>query len=214
MPRIGIIQVKYASDTVADRCPMCNKISELEIILYQGAFVIGLPLFPTSKKHSITCTSCKNSISMDSAPNFALDKYDTMITSKKPSIWIYSFSYFAGVMMIWFTIHISINNAKFKKYIDDPRIGDVYETKTKKSRLFGDENYYSYMKIVSLSDDTIGFKLCPLEATASKRSEIKNKPEEEKWSDEIVFYTKEDLKQKVESISNLDQNFVIDDIER
>ncbi|HUM52578.1 MAG TPA: hypothetical protein PK431_12220 [Chitinophagales bacterium] len=214
MAKIGIIQVKYASNTVADKCPICNKLSELEIALYQGAFVIGFPLFPTSKKSEITCTTCKNSIPFRNAPNFAIDKYDTMVTTKKPSIWIYTFSYFIVVMMIWVSIQTSVDNGKFKKYIDDPKIGDVYETKTKKPSLLGDKSYYSFMKIVSVNNSRIGFKLCLFEATAGKISEIKNKPEDEKWSDEVVYYTKEELKQNVASMSNLDQKFVIDDIER
>ncbi len=214
MAKIGIIQVKYASDTVADKCPICNKLSELEISLYQGTFVIGFPLFPTSKKSEITCTTCKNAIPFRSAPNFAINKYDAMVTTKKPSIWIYTFSYFIVVMMIWVSISTTLDNGKFKQYIDQPKVGDIYETKTKKSGLLRETDYYSYMKIVSIDGDNIGFKQCLYEATVGKRDEIKRKPEDEKWSDEIVYYSKEELKQNVASMSNLDQKFVIDDIER
>lgn len=214
MAKIGIIQVKYASDTVADKCPICNKLSELEIALYQGTFVIGFPLFPTSKKSEIICTTCKNRIPFRNAPNFAIDKYDTMVTTKKPSVWIYTFSYFIVVMMIWVSISTTIDNGKFKKYIDNPKVGDIYETKTEKSGTFSKKDYYSYMKIDTIVGDRIGFKQCLYEATAGKRDEIKRKPEDEKWSEKIVYYSKEELKQYVASMSNLDQKFVIDDIER
>lgn len=214
MAKIGIIQAKYATDTVADKCPICNKLSELDISLYQGVFVIGFPLFPTSKRNEIICTNCKNVVPFRSAPNFAIDKYDTMVTTKKPSVWLYTFSYFIVVMMIWVAISTTIDNGKFKQYIDDPKIGDIYETKTKKSALLGDKDYYSYMKIVSVSGDKIGFQTCLYEGTVGKRDEIKSKPEDEKWSDEVVYYYKNELKQYVASMSNLDQKFVIDDIER
>ena len=70
------------------------------------------------------------------------------------------------------------------------------------------------MKVDTIVGDRIGFKQCLYEATVGKRDEIKRKPEDEKWSEEIVYYSKEELKQYVASMSNLDQKFVIDDIER
>ncbi|MFN8282346.1 MAG: hypothetical protein U0U67_03980 [Chitinophagales bacterium] len=214
MARIGIIYANYGNATVADKCPVCNKMSEMNITLYQGVFVVGFPLFPTTKKSEIICESCKNVVPFKDAPNYAIDKYDLMIHTKKPSIWLYTFSYFIVVMMIWVAINTTVNNGKFKAYIDDPKIGDVYETKTEKRGTFSKTNYYSYMKVVSVNGDRIGFKLCLYEATSGKRSEIKSKPESEKWSDEVVYYYKKDLKESVESMSNLDEQFVIDDIER
>lgn len=213
LTRIGIVDAKYGNHNVADKCPNCNQISEINIALYQSVFVIGFPLFPINKKREILCLTCKKEIPYHKSPKYVLNKYSELISSKKPSPWIYTFSYFIVFMTIFISIKTSIDNGKFKKYIDKPKIGDTYKIKNKRSALFGDKDYYSYIIIDSINGNYIGFKESIYESS-DINNELTDIPEDEKWADELVFYNKENLKQHLNTIDKNDNIFTIENIER
>lgn len=214
MAKIGIIDIRYANATVADKCPKCSKMNEISITLYQSAFVIGFPLFPTAKKNTFECAGCRNTIPLGLAPPFAIRKYNELYSTRKPSPWFYSFSYLIIVVMIWASVSMVIDGNKFEGYIDQAKVGDVYEIRTKKQGLLSETNYYTYWKVVSVNSSEVGVKECLYEATVDKRHEIQNKPEDEKWMDEVTYHSKASLKAAIESFSNTDSPYEISDIER
>ncbi|MCA9750349.1 MAG: hypothetical protein KC414_14665 [Romboutsia sp.] len=213
MARIGTIDALYANDFAADVCPYCKQISEHNIKLQQRAFLIGFPLFPISKQYDIECMNCRGKIQLGNMPKYTADKYLHLLNTKKPSIWIYSFSYFIIFMIIFMSIKTYFDNNKFEEYIKSPIVGDIYETKRKEKGIFSDDYLYSYMRVVDIENNMIGFQKALYEAPSDKKSEILYPKEDAVWLDDTIYYYKTELINHLDGFRS-DKNFSITEVMR
>lgn len=210
MAKIGIIKGTLYKNTVADRCPHCGKMAEVELHIQQSSLIVGLPLAPTGRSTQITCTECNKAIDTAAAPPYVATRYNQQISTIKTPVWSYSGSLIVGVLLLVFAVYLPFHNSSMKEYIQAPKVGDVYEIKYEDNSSLINKTRYSLMKVEAVSKDEITFLRAIYESNSKGLSKIKSKPDDELWGDEELTYSKAALEKMLE----IDSELHISDIER
>lgn len=136
--------------TKAIKCDNCKEITPHTISIYgRYGYLYWIPVFPISKKAFSECTNCKATLEHKEM-NDELMRVSTEIKKNtKTPIW-----YWSGLAIIAVLISIgyyySVEHDKdVANYIQEPVSGDIIRFKNI------DTNYYSTLKITSVTKDSI-----------------------------------------------------------
>ncbi|MDB5229013.1 MAG: hypothetical protein JWN78_3206 [Bacteroidota bacterium] len=215
MAKIGVIKRELWHSVVADKCPKCGSMSELQIKFTQNIFVLGFPLFPMDKKVEIKCTNCNQEIPLHYAPKYVTAKYEEIRPDLKTPKWAYSGSILFGGVLLFMLIYMPIEAKKNKKYIDAAKPGDIYKVRYEDPNAIFHKDLYSMLKVVGVNGNDVFIVPCIYEKNSSDLSSITRKPDEEIWGDDTTYYTKETLKNMLENPFSSDKKeMLITDIDR
>lgn len=213
MAKIGVIKNNLLNKTIADKCPKCGRMSELQLKFTQNVFIIGFPLFPMDKKAEIVCTTCKNEIALHRAPKYVAQIYDEVLPTIKTPKWTYSGSILIAGVFLFMLIYIPIENNKKKNYINNVKIGDIYKIRYKDNNAIFDKDLYSLLRVVDVKDDAIFVTPSIYEKHKPDLSSI-DKSDKNSWSDDTLLYSKKELQNMVESLSTDNKVFEIIDVDK
>jgi|GEM_PF-5780611 len=158
LTKIGIIPIKYADLTIHDLCPKCSCERDFNLHLIQNSFLIGFPLFPTSKEQILTCTVCKNRHLPNNLSKENQDKINKLLKLKKPSPFYFTFGILIVMLMVFVLFKSGLDKQTNKSYINDPKVGDIYCIGSEEDGILGKSTTYNYYQVSSFSAIDIELK--------------------------------------------------------
>lgn len=199
MTYIGVLPYLLYEGTVADKCPKCNNISEIEISIYQKIFFLIFPFVSINKYSEVKCNKCKNNLNLKDAPDFVVQKYNQEIKKVKTPIWSFGGSIFISCALILMAIIQPIFDRQNTQLILAPKIGDTYKIRLIEEGILFDMEKYTLLKVADISENEITFQTCLFEVDEiNEVSKLLDKPDDELWLDEKRKFTKSKLIQMLD----------------
>jgi hypothetical protein len=186
----GTKNKELAKEIVTDKCPHCGNINSIDMHVFQKyAHVFWIPVFPLSKTGIAQCDHCKKVFKLSEMPEKLLESYQNLKAQTKTPTWMFSgLALFAGIILLG--IYNEKNTkAKNEKIILAPVVGDIYEVKTNQ------KNYTAY-KVDQVLADSVYVLVNNFET--NKRSGLKELKTKAYSTDEVLGFSKNELKQMLE----------------
>ncbi|HEX7846643.1 MAG TPA: zinc-ribbon domain-containing protein [Chitinophagaceae bacterium] len=190
------------NQSIFDKCPNCGNQNCVDIhVVQKYAHVFWIPFFPIGKTGISNCNHCKQVLKLKEMPESFRNAYNNLKKQAKAPVWM-----FAGLGLVAVLVTIGIisdqqNDAKNRKLIQSPQSGDVFEIKT-------EDKQYSLFKVGNVNQDTVYIRAHQYETNKfSGLAELKKKGESG-YSEVIIPFTKDELKQMLEKgeIIDIDRN--------
>jgi|GEM_PF-4307806 len=149
MARIGVLSRRIFHKQIPDPCPSCEATHTLQLEVKQGFFFFAFfPFFPTGRTISANCTKCGNVFSQFAFTPAMSRRFLSLAHDIKTPWWTWLGTGFLAVVMVGGLISKSINDNRNLEYIQQPKIGDVYELKT-------DNGEFTLLKVTKVDKDSI-----------------------------------------------------------
>ncbi len=130
------------------KCSYCEQQSPHTVSIFaRYAYLYWIPVFPLGKKGVSECDNCKRTLEPSDMNEQLKLAYKNVKSNSKTPIWHWS-GLILIVALVGFVIYSSNQHKKDALvYINEPQVGDVYEYKP--------DDYYSTLKVVSISQDSV-----------------------------------------------------------
>jgi hypothetical protein len=180
---------ELAKDILTDLCPNCGKQNSIDMHVFQKyAHVFWIPIFPMGKTGVCQCDHCKQVLSLKEMPASLVISYNNLKEKAKTPIWMFS-----GLALLAILITIGIisgkkNDEKNAKLILSPKAGDIFEIKVS-------DNQYTLYKVNEVLGDSVFVQINDYET--NKVTGL-NDLKKEAYSEEVMGFSKAELKQMLE----------------
>lgn len=130
-------------------CPNCNDQTSMNYSVFgKYAYIYWIPIFPLGKTNILECNNCKKTFKLKELPQQIQQKFELEKHKGVP------IKHFAGLFIIALIVAFIIySGAKNKeneaKYIDAPKVGDVYKTTGSES------GFYTTAKVTKVTTDSV-----------------------------------------------------------
>jgi hypothetical protein len=197
----GSKATQLAKETQFEKCKNCGTSNSVDLYVIQKyAHVFWIPFFPMSKTGVSQCSHCKQGLRLNEMPDSIRSSYDVLKRQSKAPAWTFIGVGLVAVLIVFGVISARQEDAENKKWVQDPKAGDVYDIKN---------NYDSYTvyKVDEVKGDTVVLLVSQFETNKqSGLGQIKRKGNSA-WAEETETTTREAIKRMYE-------NNVIVDVER
>lgn len=194
----GVRTKQIAKETLIDKCPNCSTQYSVDLPIVQRYFhVFWIPFFPVGKSALSQCTHCKQVLKKSKMPATFLAAYQNLKSNAKTPIWMFSGIALLTILVVALIIGIRNDHERNKKYITDPKPGDVLEIRL---------NYgqYTLYKIDKVTPDSV--YVLTSEYESNKISGLRNIKQKGKsaYSDELTGFSMDDLKKMLDKDEVMD----------
>ena len=157
----GTGTTELASEVLIGKCPHCETENSVNVFVHQRyAHVFWVPVFPLKKLFSTQCNHCKQVLELKSLPlNFSTEKESFQSKLKTP-LWTFAGLVLAVLFIATIVYLIRKDNAEDKVFIDNPKVGDVYEVRL-------DGSAYTLYKVAKFTKDSVFVKINEYETDRS-----------------------------------------------
>jgi hypothetical protein len=132
-----------------ETCPNCNTKGSMVMSVYNRyAHIFWLPTFPVGRKGGSQCANCQQVLEPKQMPTFLKLQYDQLLAQTKIPIWSWSGLALIVGLIAFGSYSSSVNAENEKKYVEAPKVGDVYRVKT-------DDGAFSLMKVAEVTPDSL-----------------------------------------------------------
>jgi hypothetical protein len=179
---------ELATEKLYDPCDRCENHNCVSIVIIQKyAHVFWIPLFPTKKVVVSHCEKCGAEHEKKRFPDKIKVAYATIKLNTKTPIWTFSGLIVIAILIMWGIFSSRQKSAEEANFLNDPKIGDVYEFEIGPSQ-------YSLLKVEEIYTDSV-FVLTHEYETDKRRglSDLSAKGDNG-YGDEGFVFSKNDLK--------------------
>ena len=132
------------------KCPHCSQENTINLGVATSYFhIFWIPFFPVGRKGFVTCTHCGYSGDVKETTMDIDNTYEAVKKEVKFPITYYSGLVLLAIFIGFVVFSIDDVEAKKTDHVENPKVGDVYITKSK-----GDKEYHAF-KVVDVGKDTV-----------------------------------------------------------
>ncbi len=132
-------------------CPVCKTQGSILMEGYQEFLILGLPVFPTSKKVEITCTSCKKYFPPSAVTREMWNGVQYIKSKTKPTVFMYLLPVVLGALLLFGWMSSGKKASRNVAKIEQIKAGDVYTMEVVDFR-------YVNMKVLGIEDSEVIFQ--------------------------------------------------------
>ena len=130
------------------KCDHCNQQTQHTFSIYgKYAYIYWIPIFPLGQKGVSECNHCKATLAPKEMNDQLKFAYQNTKANAKTPIWYWSGAAIIALFIIYGVFSSQQHKNDVANYINEPLAGDVIE--------FKDDNYYSTVKISTITPDSI-----------------------------------------------------------
>lgn len=189
--RVALLKDKHSPNVI---CPNCNQQGGIVYqIQSQHLHFYWIPFVPIRKIRMAYCDYCDAVFKfkrMTEQMQKECKDFDCYENVGRWKLWQFSGLILLIIFSVWLNIQLKYDDENQMERRRNPKIGHLYQTKL-------NENHYTYLKIVKIDKDSIGF--VKHLGYAKKITGIKELMEIEAYSDTLIMYSKKDIMKKFET---------------
>lgn len=186
---------ELAKEILMDKCQSCGKSNSIDMHVFQKyAHVFWIPFFPLGKTGVSQCDHCKQVLKLKEMPASLKASYENLKSQAKTPIWMFSGLALIAVLVTLVTINEKKKGEKNAQLILAPKVGDIFEIKTK-------DNHYTLYKVDQVQGDSVFVQ--PNNYEVNKMTGL-NDLKMKEYSSDIYGLSKADLKKMLEEGEILD----------
>ncbi len=184
----GIRSKQVVRETLIDKCPNCSTPYSVDLNIVQRYFhVFWIPFFPVGKSAASQCNYCKQVLKKNEMPAAFLASYQNLKSNAKTPIWMFSGIALLTILVATLIIGIRNDHERNKKYITNPKPGDVLEIRL-------NYGHYTLYKIDKVTQDSVYVLISAYESNKiSGLRKVKQKGKSA-YSEELTGLSRNDLK--------------------
>ncbi|MDY7395856.1 hypothetical protein UMM65_11420 [Aureibaculum sp. 2210JD6-5] len=176
-------------------CQHCQNQGSTNISIFaKYAHIYWLPFFPMGKTGVSECNHCKITLAPKDMNQRLKDSYYKVKSDTKTPIFHYFGLGLIGAFIILMIYAVSAHKNDVKTYIENPRVGDVYDYKP--------NDYYSTLKVTEVTQDSI--ILTPNGYEIEKKSKLYKIDKSENYTGKPYAIGKNELKRMYDNKTILD----------
>jgi hypothetical protein len=179
-------------------CSGCLNKGTTEINVFSKHFYLyWIPIFPVGKIGVSHCRNCNHTFEESHMPNDVKKENMSIKQTAKPRIWQFSGLVVIALLILWGTMQSGKTSKLRDQYLQNPAVGDVYETKTETSS-------YTTLKVVAVQGDSL--VLAPNNYETNKMTGIYKIDKNENYSDTTFMTSKAQIKKMYDESTIFDVN--------